>query len=110
MKVIQRFGVWSVARTFAGIYGALGLVIGGFVALFSMMGAGIAALADSSADMPAWFAALFGVGAVVFFPILYGAIGLVGGAIVATVYNFVAARAGGIEVHLADAPPGGPMA
>lgn len=109
MKVIRRFGLWSVARAFAGIYAAIGLLIGGIVALFSMMGAGIAALATTNADSPAWIPALFGVGAVIFFPILYGTIGLIGGAIAAAAYIFVAGQTGGIEVYLADWPPAGPM-
>lgn len=108
MKVIQSFGVWSVARTFAGVYAALGLLIGAIFALVSFMGAGIAALFGSSSDSVPWIPGFLGVGAVILFPLIYGAIGLIGGAIAAAVYNFVAGRAGGIEVYLSDALQDGP--
>ena len=43
---------------------------------------------------------LFGAGAVVILPIVYGCIGFVGGLIMAPLYNLVAKVVGGIEVEL----------
>jgi len=43
--------------------------------------------------------ALFGIAAIVVFPILYGVMGFVFAALAATVYNLVAAKIGGIEVE-----------
>jgi hypothetical protein len=44
--------------------------------------------------------ALFGVGAIIFMPIIYGVFGLVGGAIGAALYNLFAGLFGGIEVEV----------
>lgn len=43
---------------------------------------------------------LFGVGAIIFLPIMYGIMGFIGGAIMAFVYNVVAGIAGGVELEL----------
>jgi uncharacterized membrane protein len=51
-------------------------------------------------DAPAFMGALFGVGAIVFLPIMYGAIGACAGAIGAAIYNLVAGAVGGLELDL----------
>lgn len=83
------------------LYGLLGLVFGVFLALFSLLGAGIAA---SQVDEPGvLLGALFGVGAVIFLPLFYGFFGFVGGIITAALYNLVAGWVGGVEMHLEEA-------
>ena len=59
------------------------------------------------------FGALFGVGAIIFFPVLYGVLGFIGSLIVAAIYNVLASAVGGVEVelvaeagHLAGRPNG----
>jgi hypothetical protein len=100
--VIRRVGVWSVAKLFAVIQAALGLLIGACVALFSIVGAGIASAARESGEaMPGFPAALFGVGAIIIFPIFYGVMGLIGGAIGGFLYNLFAGMVGGIEIETA---------
>ena len=43
---------------------------------------------------------LFGIGAPILLPILYGVMGLVFGFITAWLYNFIAKKVGGIEVEV----------
>jgi hypothetical protein len=51
------------------------------------------------------FGALFGVGAVIMFPILYGAFAFVASLISAALYNLLASWVGGIEVELQPRTP-----
>ncbi|HVZ20875.1 MAG TPA: hypothetical protein VG871_07430 [Vicinamibacterales bacterium] len=77
-------------------------MIGAIVALISLAGAGFATAAarDAGAQNAGIFAAVFGVGAVIFLPIFYGLIGLVSGALTAALYNLFAGMVGGIEIDV----------
>jgi hypothetical protein len=99
--VIRRFGVWSVARLSAALYGGLGLIFGVLVALISLAGAGLASMAkDSGAPAAGLMSAMFGVGAIILLPLLYGIMGLIFGALTAGLYNLFAGIVGGVEVQL----------
>lgn len=99
--VVRRIGVLSLARVMGAIYGGFGLIAGAIFALFSIFGAAIgAAAAESSEPL---VAVLFGVGAVIFMPLLYGLMGFVGGILSAALYNLVAGFVGGLELELAEA-------
>ena len=98
--VIRRVGVWSVARVAAVLYAAIGVLGGLLFAGISLAGAGIAAAQQSGAQLPPWFGALFGVGAIIILPVLYGIMGLVLGAVTAAIYNVVAGAVGGIEMDI----------
>lgn len=99
--VIRRFGVWSVARLSAALYGGLGLIFGVIVALASLVGAGFsAAMSESGTPGAGAIGALFGIGAVIFLPILYGVMGLIFGALTAWLYNVIAGIVGGVEVDI----------
>ena len=43
---------------------------------------------------------MLGLGAIVFFPLIYGFMGLVVGAVMAALYNLVAKRVGGLNLEL----------
>jgi hypothetical protein len=45
---------------------------------------------------------IFGVGAIICFPVMYGAMGFIFGAIGAFIYNLVAQMIGGVEIELGD--------
>ncbi len=96
--VLIRVGVWSVAKVLGALYAGMGLLIGGIVALISLAGAGIAGRTDTSES--AMLGAMFGVGAVVLLPIMYGVFGIIFGALSAWFYNVFAGIVGGIELDL----------
>lgn len=47
--VLRRIGALSLAKVMSAIYGAMGLVIGAIVAVFSLFGAAVGAGAEESA-------------------------------------------------------------
>ena len=49
--------------------------------------------------MPGWFGGLFGVGAVIIFPIMYGVLGAIGAALTALFYNIIAGMVGGLQIE-----------
>lgn len=92
--VIRRIGPLSCAKLAGVLYAAMGLIIGAFFSLAAIVG-GFAA-ADSG---DAAFAAIFGIGAVVFLPLFYGALGFVTTLIAAWLYNVAAGVVGGVEIQ-----------
>lgn len=96
--VITKIGVGSSAKISGMLNAGIGLLIGVCVAVVSMLGSGLAsAMGESGA--PGFIGTLFGVGAVVFFPLMYGFFGLVGGAIGAALFNLAAGMVGGLEIE-----------
>ena len=103
---LNRVGIGSAAKISGAMYGAMGLIFGGIFALFALVGAGFAGMAaEQGEEVPAFVGALFGVGAIVVFPLLYGLMGLVTGAIGAALYNFIARMVGGLELEIGEAQP-----
>lgn len=98
MQSVARIGVLSLAKILAVTYAFLGLFFGGVLSLFAVMGAAVGSAAGGDGGGIA--AMLFGVGAVIVLPIVYGCLGFVGGLIMAPLYNLVAKVVGGIEVEL----------
>jgi len=97
--VVTRIGVWSASRMSGLLYAGIGLIAGLCIALISTVGAGLAS-AMQATDLPSrGIGALFGVGAIIFFPMLYGVMGLIVGALFAALYNLFAGIAGGIEIE-----------
>ena len=96
--VLKSIGVLSAAKIIGLMYAILGLITGLFFAAFFAM----IPLADGGAnpDMPTWLAPMFGTGALVTMPILYGCMGFVGGALAAVIYNALAGMMGGLELKL----------
>jgi hypothetical protein len=96
--VIRKVGIGSVVKVSGVLYALLGLVIGLCVALFAVVGLGAAAA--SNEDVPGWMGSLFGIGAIVMFPIMYGVMGVIGGVLMAALYNLVASITGGLEIEV----------
>ena len=91
--LLKRVGVWSAAKVSSGLYGALGLMEG---TLFT-----VAELFHHHSHLLLTFPdVLFGVGAIITLPIVAGIIGLLGGALIACLYNLLARFAGGLELEL----------
>ena len=97
--VIRRFGVWSVAKLYGALLAAMGLLIGGVIAMASMIGGAAGAFGADGPANAGPMAMMFGVGAVIFLPIFYGVLGVVMGAISAGLYNLIAGLIGGIELE-----------
>lgn len=94
--VITKVNAFSVAKVAAVLYAGLGLLIG---ALFSLIGMAGLASALSNNEAGGFFAALFGVGAIIIMPICYGIFGFIGSFIFASLFNVAAGMTGGIEVE-----------
>jgi hypothetical protein len=94
--VIKRIGVWSLARIYGVIMATIGLIIGLFFGLFSVVGAGLA----QDADTPQWMMPIFGLGAIIVLPLFYGVMGVISGAIGAAIYNVFAGIVGGVTVDV----------
>ena len=97
--IIKSVGVVSVAKMLGAMYGAIGLIAGLIVSVIAMFG-GFAAAQTEMGGGGALMGGIMGVGAVIVFPLLYGGLGFVGGAISALIYNLFAGIAGGIEINV----------
>jgi len=102
MAVVRRVGPGSAFKVGLVLYAILGLFLGICAALVSSIAGSLAGLGSPGPGAPG--ARLFGfgmgIGAIVFFPILYGIVGGVIAAIGAVVYNVVAGWVGGLEVDI----------
>lgn len=92
MMVLKSIGVFSMGKVTGCAQALVGLIFGGFMTLLAM--AGIAAGGQGGIE-----AAIFGVGAVVIMPIMFGIFGFIGGIITAVVYNIVLSLVGGLELE-----------
>ncbi len=101
--IIRRINPLSVGKIAGVLYAVIGFIMGVIVALAGMIGfAGSAVNSDSTAGMVPGM--LLGVGAVVFLPLLYGALGFVMTAFMAWLYNLIAGVVGGIEIDTEQPP------
>jgi hypothetical protein len=91
----------SVAKVAFVLYGLIGLIVGACIALASLLGASFGA---ANGDRSALLGAVFGVGAVIFLPLLYGFFGAIGALISSAIYNVVAGMVGGVELTIEPAP------
>lgn len=98
LQSVSSIGVKSLAKMLAVAYAFLGLFIGGVLSLVSVMGAAMGGAAGT--DGGGLVAMLFGVGAVIILPIVYGCLGFLVGLVTAPLYNLVAKVVGGIEIEL----------
>ena len=98
---ITRIGPVSAGKVAFVLYAGIGLIIGCIVAVASLLGATIGA---ASGDRSALFGAIFGVGAVILLPIMYGVFGALGAMLAAALYNLTAGVVGGVELTIEPAP------
>lgn len=94
--VIKRVRPLSAAKITGTLYAILGLLFGACFSLVALAG-GLAA-----DDGPARLVgAAFGIGSIVFFPLIYGVMGFLMTLLMAWLYNVVAGMVGGIEIETA---------
>ncbi len=99
--LVKRLGVFSCAKVTGILYAGIGFIAG---LIFTFISLVIGSLAADYGGGPNPFAAIFGVGAIIFLPVFYGLAGFVGGALMAWMYNVIVGFAGGIEVEFEAAP------
>lgn len=100
---IKRIDPMSLARITGLLYAVLGLLLGALLSVISFTMASI--LPTSVPSQFGVFRMLFGVGAVILLPCLYGALGFVGGLLSAAIYNGLAKAIGGVVIEIS--PPVG---
>jgi hypothetical protein len=96
MYIVKSVGVLSFGKILGGIYGVLGLL---FMPIFLLAGI----MSTLTGGKGAAFGAAGALVMAVVFPILYGLLGFVAGAIGALLYNLFAKWLGGIELQLQPA-------
>jgi hypothetical protein len=110
-KTIQSIPVMTFALMLGIISAVIGLIIGIFyAAVFGYIIAAIPAssTATTSALNIGFFSILFGAGAIITIPVICFIGGLIQGALVAILYNFLAPKIGGIKLRFKkenNAPP-----
>jgi len=100
--VLRHIEPLSLAKISGLLYALMGLIGGAFISLFSLAGAASSNFGSS------WmtFGPAFGVAAIILLPLLYGAMGFIGGLIGAAVYNALVGVTGGIELEVEQNPSG----
>ena len=97
MVSLRSIGVLSCAKMMAAVYGALGLI---FVPLFLIFGLAGMAMGRGAGSAMSGLAMVF---MAIFLPICYAALGFIGGALTAWIYNLFAGWVGGVELDLRTA-------
>lgn len=92
---IRSIDVGSMALISGGVYGLIGLVAGLVVGFISILG-GAANQGGGGAAMGIGM----GIASVIFLPVFYGILGLIGGAIMAVVFNLVSRMVGGVKMKV----------
>jgi hypothetical protein len=85
MATVKRIAPGSAFKVGLVVYAFLGLIIGICMAFFSMVAGSLGSLAGGGVPGARALGFGFGLGAIIIFPILYGIIGGIGGAIGAVV-------------------------
>ena len=98
--IVRRVKPLSLGKILGAMYVTFGLIAGLIISAVSVLGFAIGSVAapDQLGNMAGL---LFGVGAVVFIPLVYGTLGFIGGLIAALVYNLIAGVVGGLEIEVA---------
>ena len=96
--IITRVEPMSVAKISAAVYALMGLIFGGLISLFGLVGGAFPSRSHGSG-----LGALFGIAAVLVMPLIYGAIGFIFSLIGAWLYNVLAGVVGGIEIEVTGA-------
>jgi hypothetical protein len=99
--IVKRLDPISFAKITGILYAIFGAVAGCIFALVSLVG-------GAASDRPGGpvFGAVFGFGAIVFLPVLYGGMGFIMTLLMAALYNWVASWAGGVEIEVEPPSPG----
>ena len=92
--VIKKIKPLSLGKFLGALYGIFGLIAGIIFSLLSTVGS--FALPESGFN---GLFAFFGIASIVVLPLIYGLMGFLGGFLIASFYNFVAKKVGGVEIE-----------
>lgn len=98
--IVKRIGVLSLAKVMAILYAGIGLVAGLVFSFVALLGTAFGTAFQETTGAEAFFGAIFGIGAVIVLPILYGLMGFVGGLLSSALYNLAARLVGGLELDV----------
>lgn len=94
---IKAIDIASAAKMLGIFYAIIGFILGGFLSLFALA----AGANQFGGGGPGGIEMMmFGGGAIVILPLMYGFMGLIGGAIAAVIYNVCASIVGGIKLEI----------
>ena len=96
MKKVKRIKAVSLGKIFGAMYVIMGLIFGGVVAIFMVLGDTFFASENNTEGI------FFGIGAIIILPIIYGLLGFVFGVTSGWLYNVVSKWIGGLEIVLED--------
>ena len=92
MQILKSVGVLSAAKISGVLYAALGLLFAPIILVAGLIG-------SMAGQRQNPFGAIGGVAMAVLFPIMYGVIGFVMGALGALIYNLIAKWLGGLQLE-----------
>ncbi len=95
MMQIKKIEPLSAGKLLGTMYALIGLLFGGFTAIFAMIGA--AAIAGGNAPIQDIMA---GVASIFIMPLFMGVAGFLGGVVGAFLYNIFAGMVGGISLEI----------
>ncbi len=95
--VLKRIGPLSPAKITGILYAVLGLFMGFIISAVALFGALLGSALSNSSEP--FVGLIFGAGAIIVMPILYGVMGFISGIITAGIYNFVVRFTGGLELE-----------
>jgi hypothetical protein len=100
MATVKHIGPGSAFKVGLVLYAFLGLIVGVIMACVSLITGSLGSLAGEATPGARAFGFGFGLASIIIFPLLYGLIGGIGGAISAALYNLIAGWVGGLEVEI----------
>lgn len=83
-----------MGKIFLVVYALFGLIAGALFTLVAITGLSMSGGSGTRAGM------LFGIGAIILIPIIYGILGFISGVIFGAIYNIAARYVGGIEMEV----------
>lgn len=93
-RYLTKIGMFSLGKITGAIYALIGFVLGAIITHTALLSGSMRANVGGIAGI------LFGIWAIVAFPILYGIIGFIGGIITAFIFNVATRFLGGLEIEV----------
>lgn len=96
---IEKVGVFSLAKVQAILAAFIGLIIGTFYTILSIL-INSWSIPIIVSEQDKMIIRTLGAMEIIIFPIIYGVVGFISGAVIAFLYNLIAKWVGGIEIEL----------